>query len=49
VIDDDPGDIEILRRLLPEMSSGEVEVVAFTDVGSTLSELDSGDFDLIFY
>lgn len=48
VIDDDPGDIETLRRLLTEMSSREMEVASFTDVEAALSELDSGDFDLIF-
>ncbi len=47
VIDDDPGDIEILRRLLEGISAGAAEVTAFTDVDTALSELDS-TVDLIF-
>ncbi len=48
VIDDDPGDIEIVRRLLEDISAGEVEVTAFTDVESALPDLGSKGFDLIF-
>lgn len=48
VIDDDPGDIEIVRRLLEDISAGEAEVTAFTDVESALPELSSKGFDLIF-
>ncbi len=48
VIDDDPGDIEIVRRLLEDISEGETEVTAFTDVESALPELNSKGFDLIF-
>ncbi len=48
VIDDDPGDIEILRRLLEDISAGEAELTSFTDVESALPELGSGSFDLIF-
>ena len=48
VIDDDPGDIEVLQRLLEEVSSGEAEVTACTDARSALAELAKNSFDLIF-
>jgi len=47
VIDDDPGDLEILRRLLDEILAGKAEVATFTDVDAALSGLDS-TVDLIF-
>ena len=37
VIDDDPGDIELVQRLLADMSKGQAEMAAFTDVDMALS------------
>ncbi|MCP4601388.1 MAG: response regulator [Proteobacteria bacterium] len=48
VIDDNPDDIEILRRLLGDMSNGKAEVKTFTDAESALSNLGVREFDLIF-
>ena len=48
VIDDDPGDVEILRRLLEDISAGDAEVTAFADVQSALPELGTRDYSLIF-
>ena len=48
VIDDDPGDAELLRRLLEDASGGETEVTTFTEPVSALAELESRGADLIF-
>ena len=48
VIDDDPGDIEILRRLLEEVMDLEMEFVAFNDSQSGCAEAIRCQADLIF-
>ena len=48
VIDDDLGDIEFLRRLLGDISAGQAQVTAFTDVDQALSALDTTGCDLVF-
>ncbi len=48
VIDDDPGDIEILRRHLEQISAGTAEVTEFREPESALAELQFRDVDLIF-
>ncbi|MBC8402055.1 MAG: response regulator [Candidatus Marinimicrobia bacterium] len=48
VIDDDPGDIELLRRHLEDISEGKAEITAFTEPVSALAELSYREFDLIF-
>jgi len=48
VIDDDAGDIEILRRFLEMSSDGNAELEAFTDPEIALLELGSKNYDLIF-
>lgn len=47
VIDDDPGDVEILRRLLDEITGWSVELVASGD-SSGLCELAQNDVDVVF-
>ena len=48
VVDDDPGDIEILRRHLDEIEEWEVELLGFTAPESALAELAGREVDLIF-
>ncbi len=48
VIDDDPGDIEILRRLLEEVMGWEMEFLAFSDAQAGCAEAMRCRVDLIF-
>ncbi len=48
IVDDDPGDIELLERQLEEIIENQYKVHSFTSVESVLSELDSLIFDLVF-
>ena len=47
VIDDDPGDIEILRRLLEEIPGWKVRLYAFTDAEQGRAELARRDVDVV--
>lgn len=48
VIDDDAGDIALLRRIMDMAFDGNVDLEAFTDPEMALSDLGSKEYDLIF-
>ena len=48
VVDDDPGDIVLLRRYLADVTEGTAEVLTFTEPEAALASLPSREVDLIF-
>ncbi len=48
VIDDDPGDAELLYRLLEDHPDKSIEYLPFTDSASALARLREGNVDVIF-
>jgi DNA-binding NtrC family response regulator len=48
VVDDDPDDLILFRRLLEDITRWRIELLTFSDAVEALRELDRREFDIIF-